>query len=77
MTAKSAIGKALGLAPDDPTVLFEAGHVFHFARDVAAARTYWSRAAAVDSNGRSGQAAKQALALLDAPAVQSEAPPPK
>lgn len=77
MTAKTAIGKALSLAPDDPTVLFEAGHVFHFAGDVAAARTYWSRAAAVDSNGRSGQAAKQALALLDAPAVQSEAPPPK
>jgi tetratricopeptide (TPR) repeat protein len=74
MTAKTAIGKALSLAPDDPTVLFEAGHVFHFAGDVAAARTYWSRAAAVDANGKSGQAAKQALALLDAPA--SPAPKP-
>jgi tetratricopeptide (TPR) repeat protein len=75
LTAKTAIGRALSLAPDDPTVLFEAGHVFHFAGDVAAARTYWSRAAAVDANGKSGQAAKQALALLDAPAVPA-APKP-
>ncbi|HEU4704359.1 MAG TPA: hypothetical protein VFS45_01425, partial [Sphingomicrobium sp.] len=30
-TAEAAIGKALSLAPADPTILFEAGHVAHFA----------------------------------------------
>ena len=76
-TAKSAIGKALSLEPDNPTILFEAGHVYHFAGDEASARNYWSRAAAVDAAGKSGQAAKQALELLDRPNVQTEAPPPK
>jgi tetratricopeptide (TPR) repeat protein len=76
--AKSAIGRALNLAPDDPTVLFEAGHVFHFAGDLASARTYWTRAAQRDPNGKSGAAARQALALLDKPApVQNPPPPPK
>jgi tetratricopeptide (TPR) repeat protein len=67
-TAKSAIGRALGLAPNDPTVLFEAGHVYHFAGDVESARGYWSRASAADPNGKSGQAAREALKLLPAPA---------
>ena len=70
-TAKTAIGRALSLAPDEPTILFEAGHVFHFAGDLAAARTYWTRAVAVDPNGASGKAAREALALLDKP-VQTE-----
>ena len=77
MTAKTAIGKALVLEPENPTILFEAGHVYHFAGDVAAARTYWSRAAAADPNGKSGQAARQALGLLGLPDVQTEAPPTK
>ena len=76
-TAKTAIGKALSLAPNDPTVLFEAGHVYHFAGEESAARSYWSRAAAVDADGKSGQAAKQALDLLDRPSVQTEAPTSK
>jgi tetratricopeptide (TPR) repeat protein len=76
-TARTAIGKALTLAPNDPTILFEAGHVFHFAGDLASARTYWSRAASVDPNGKSGAAAKQALALLEKPPVQAEANAPK
>ena len=66
VTAQRAIGKALTLAPGDPTVLFEAGHVAHFAGDVEAARGYWTRAAAADPKGASGQAARQALALLPA-----------
>ena len=76
-TAKSAIGKALSLEPNNPTILFEAGHVYHFAGEESAARTYWSRAAAADANGKSGRAAKQALGLLDRPNVQTEAPPSK
>ena len=68
-TAKAAIGKALTLEPNNPTILFEAGHVHHFAGDEAAARSYWSRAVSADPNGKSGQAAREALQLLPAPAA--------
>ena len=68
VTAKAAIGKALTLEPNNPTILFEAGHVHHFAGDEASARTYWSRASAADPNGKSGQAAREALKLLPTPA---------
>ena len=67
VTAKTAIGKALEMEPNDPTVLFEAGHVYHFAGDIAAARSYWTRASTADPNGKSGQAAREALAMLPAP----------
>jgi tetratricopeptide (TPR) repeat protein len=78
VTAKAAIGKALALEPNNPTVLFEAGHVYHFAGDDSAARGYWSRASAADPNGASGQAAREALKMLPASAnVQSEPAPPK
>jgi len=66
-TAKLAIGRALALEPNDPTVLFEAGHVFQFAGDDARARDYWSRAAAADPKGKSGDAARRALAMTDVP----------
>ncbi|WP_395621987.1 tetratricopeptide repeat protein [Sphingomonas daechungensis] len=69
VTAKAAIGRALTLEPNNPTILFEAGHVYQFAGDLAAARDYWSRASAVDPNGKSGQAAREALKMLPAPAV--------
>lgn len=68
VTARAAIGRALTLEPNNPTILFEAGHVHHFAGDEAGARTYWSRASAADPNGKSGQAAREALKLLPAPA---------
>ena len=74
VTAQAAIQQALPLEPNDPTVLFEAGHVFQFAGDEAAARSYWTRALAADPRGKSGRAAKEALAMLDKPVVQSEAP---
>jgi Flp pilus assembly protein TadD len=78
VTARNAINKALTLEPNNPTILFEAGHVYHFAGDEAAARSYWSRAAAADPNGKSGQAAREALALLSKPTnVQSEPAPTK
>lgn len=67
IAAKDAIGKALTLAPGDPTILFEAGHVAHFAGDIAGARDYWTRAAAADPQGASGKAARDALALLKEP----------
>ena len=69
VTAKEAIGKALTLEPNNPTILFEAGHVYHFAGELAAARDYWLRASAADPKGKSGQAAREALAMLPAPAT--------
>jgi tetratricopeptide (TPR) repeat protein len=66
-TAKLAIGRALALQPNDPTVLFEAGHVFHFAGDEAKARDYWTQAVAADPSGKSGDAARRALAMMDVP----------
>ena len=47
--------------------MFEAGHVFHFAGDDAKARDYWTRAAAADPKGKSGDAARRALAMMDVP----------
>lgn len=66
-TAKMAINRALTMIPNDPTVLFEAGHVYSFAGEESKARDYWTRALAADPNGPSGQAAKRALAMLDVP----------
>jgi tetratricopeptide (TPR) repeat protein len=72
VTAKNAINKALTLEPSNPTILFEAGHVYHFAGDETAARSYWSRAASADPNGKSGQAAREALKLLPAPTTPAK-----
>jgi tetratricopeptide (TPR) repeat protein len=69
-TAQASINRALSLAPNDPTVLFEAGHVAHFVGDDAKARDYWKRAAAGDSKGPIGKSAREALALLPAPVTQ-------
>lgn len=76
VTAKSAIGRALTIEPNNPTVLFEAGHVYHFAGELNAARDYWNRASAADPNGKSGQAARDALKMLAAPATVQSAPAP-
>lgn len=67
--AKTAIGRALNLAPNEALVLFEAGHVYHFAGEPQKARDYWTRAAAAEPNSPTGQAAREALALLDRPAA--------
>jgi tetratricopeptide (TPR) repeat protein len=74
--AQRSINRALSLAPGDPTILFEAGHVAQFAGDNAKARDYWTRAAAADAGGPIGKAAKEALALLAAP-VTTKAPAAK
>jgi tetratricopeptide (TPR) repeat protein len=66
--AQSSIGEALKRAPTDPTILFEAGHVAEFAGDEARARTYWEQSAASDPTGAVGQAAREAIKMLPAPA---------
>ena len=77
-TATAAIAKALTLAPSDPAILFEAGHVADFNGDDDAARTYWKRAAEKDPNGPAGKAAAKAVEMLGVtPSVKAEAPPPK
>jgi tetratricopeptide (TPR) repeat protein len=77
-TATRAIGKALTLAPSDPAILFEAGHVADFNGDDDAARSYWRRAADNDPNGPVGKAAAKAIEMLGVtPTVKAEAPPPK
>jgi tetratricopeptide (TPR) repeat protein len=77
-TAKAAIGKALTLAPSDPVILFEAGHVADFNGDDDAARSYWMRAAGSDPNGPVGKAAAKAVEMLGVtPTVKTDTQPPK
>ena len=75
--ARMAIGRALSLAPSDPTILFEAGHVMHLAGDDTKAREYWMRAAGSDATGPAGKAARDALALLPVPITVKLDPEPK
>lgn len=75
-TAQSAIAKALSMAPGDPAVEFEAGHVAHFAGDDNRARNYWERSAAADPSGPVGKAAREALSMLPAPAKVVTQPKP-
>ena len=76
--ARLAIGKALTLAPSDPAILFEAGHVYDFAGDDETARSYWSRAAAADPKGPIGSAAAKAIEMLGVtPIVKTETKPAK
>jgi tetratricopeptide (TPR) repeat protein len=74
--AQSSIAEALKLAPSDPTILFEAGHVAHFAGDDAKARNYWEQASSRDQGGSVGKAARDALAMLPAPATVVTQPKP-
>jgi tetratricopeptide (TPR) repeat protein len=78
IAAQAAISKALTLAPSDPTILFEAGHVADMMGDDEKARSYWTRAAASDPNGDAGKAAAKAVELLGVtPTVKLGAQPPK
>jgi tetratricopeptide (TPR) repeat protein len=77
-TAQAAIAKALALAPTDPAVLFEAGHVAHFTGDDDRARSYWSRSAAGDPHGATGKAAAKAIEMLGVtPTVKTDPQPPR
>jgi tetratricopeptide (TPR) repeat protein len=78
ITARSAIGKALTLAPSDPVILFEAGHVADFSGDDDQARSYWMRAAENDPNGPVGKAAAKAIEMLGVtPTVKTQVTPVK
>jgi len=66
-TAKSSINRALAMVPDSPEVLFEAGHVAKAAGEDAQARDYWNKTLAADPKGPAGKAAREALAMTDAP----------
>jgi tetratricopeptide (TPR) repeat protein len=77
-TATTAIGKALTMAPSDPAILFEAGHVADFNGDDDRARSYWTRAAAGDPNGPIGKAAAKAIEMLGVtPTLKPETPAKK
>lgn len=77
-SATNAILKALKLAPSDPAILFEAGHVADFNGDDEAARGYWMRAAGSDPNGPVGRAAAKAVEMLGVtPIIKSNAQRPK
>lgn len=65
--AKSAINRALAMAPDSAEVLFEAGHIAQAGGEQAQARDYWKKAIAADPKGATGKAAREALAMTDAP----------
>jgi tetratricopeptide (TPR) repeat protein len=78
VTAQTAIDRALTLAPGDPHVLFEAGHVAHFLGDDDKARSFWMRAADSDPSGAAGKAAAKAAEMLGVtPTVKTEAQSPK
>ncbi|HEX3424468.1 MAG TPA: hypothetical protein VHS33_13860 [Sphingomicrobium sp.] len=77
MTALRAINKALTLAPSDPTILFEAGHVADMTGDEDMARSYWMRAAGSDPNGEVGKAAAKAVEMLGVTPTVKNSPPPK
>ncbi|MEO6256877.1 MAG: hypothetical protein ABIO69_08720, partial [Sphingomicrobium sp.] len=62
------------MAPADPSILFEAGHVAHFAGDDAQARTYWNQAAQFDPQGQVGKAARDAIAMLTVPVTHKTTP---
>ena len=66
-TAKTAINRALAMAPDSAEVLFEAGHIAEAAGEDARAREYWNQAIKADPTGPAGKAAREALAMTDVP----------
>lgn len=65
--AERMINQALALAPADPTILFEAGHVAQANGDIPGARMYWERAIERDPKGPVGRSAREALAMLPVP----------
>ncbi len=73
--AQAAIAKALALAPSDPAILFEAGHVADIAGDDDKARGYWMRAAGSDPHGEIGKAAAKAVEMLGVTPTVVDTPP--
>jgi tetratricopeptide (TPR) repeat protein len=76
--ARNAIDRALKLAPSDPTILFEAGHVADYSGDDDQARAYWEQASLGDPHGPIGKAATKAIEMLGVtPTVKTQTAPPK
>lgn len=76
--ARSSIDHALKLAPQDPAILFEAGHVADYTGDDDQARLYWERASAGDPQGPIGRAAAKAIEMLGVtPTVMTNSAPKK
>lgn len=76
--ARSSIDHALKLAPADPAILFEAGHVADYTGDDEQARAYWRQASARDPNGPIGKAAAKAIEMLGVtPTIKTSATPGK
>ena len=75
-TSQAAITHALSLAPNDPSVLVEAGHVALFNGDDEQARSYWRRAEDNDPGGPIGRSAAKAIEVLGVtPTVKTDATP--
>ena len=70
--AERMIGEALALAPADPMILFEAGHVAEANDDVPGARMYWERAIERDPKGRIGRDAREAAQGFGIPVLDAE-----
>jgi tetratricopeptide (TPR) repeat protein len=67
-TAVTHAAKALALAPDEPLLLFEAGHAAQLAGDTTRARQFWRQTLAKAAAGSvEAKGAGAALAMLDAP----------
>lgn len=76
--AQNSIEQALKLAPSDPAILFEAGHVSDYSGDDDRARRYWQQAQAGDPNGPVGRAAAKAIEMLGVtPSVKIDPTPIK
>ena len=65
--AETSINQALALAPADPTLLFEAGHVAQVNGDVPGARDYWQRADRARPQGPDRQGGARGAELLPVP----------
>jgi hypothetical protein len=66
------------MAPGDPAVLFEAGHIADFNGNDDQARSYWMRAAWSDPDGPVGKAAAKAVEMLGVtPVLKTDSTPAK
>lgn len=72
--AKTAIDKALALAPSTAEFLFEAGFIAHEVANDTAARDYWTKTVAADAGGEVAAAAQRALDALGKSPIATPSP---
>ncbi|MFL6863836.1 MAG: hypothetical protein ACJ8DZ_12655 [Allosphingosinicella sp.] len=65
--AQADIARAVGLAPNEASILLEAGNIAGVAGDVDGARRFYERAAKAAPGSEAGRAAEQALAANGGP----------